>query len=188
MSKYLSLSGLIAVCLIGLSWTSTFGQEEKKDKPAEAQAAPKLDMAALEKNFEKTMSGCALVGKFTVVGRENANPREERYVISKCKKQEDGEWIFVYKYGDKGSVIPIKLKVEWAGDTPVITLTDLSIAGAGPFSARVLVYQGWYAGTWKHGEHGGHMYGVIEKLPEEPKKKKDSEKSDDAKKEDDSKK
>jgi len=51
----------------------------------------------------------------------------------------------------------------WSGNTPVITLDNLWIPGMGTFSARVLIHQGRYAGTWSHGDKGGHLFGRIEK-------------------------
>ena len=46
----------------------------------------------------------------------------------------------------------------------MITLTDFKILGQGPFSARVVFHNGKYAGTWSHGEVGGHLFGVLEPL------------------------
>jgi hypothetical protein len=50
---------------------------------------------------------------------------------------------------------------RWAGDRPVITLTDLSIPGVGTYTARVLLYSDQYAGTWSGGTHGGQVFGKI---------------------------
>jgi hypothetical protein len=58
--------------------------------------------------------------------------------------------------------MPVPVTIEWAGDTPMITLTEQTVEGLGTFSARVLLYDGLYAGTWKHGQFGGHMWGRIE--------------------------
>ena len=183
MLKTWSRSGLVVTLSLGLAWGTLAVSEEpvtKKsdDKPAaEATPAGKLSQAELEAEFEKTMSGSVLVGKFTVVGKEDQSPKEERYTITKVKKQDDGDWIFACRiqYGDHDVTVPIKLQVEWAGDTPVITLTDLAIPGLGSFTSRVLIYRGWYAGTWQHGKVGGHLFGKIERMPEEKKtsKKKD---------------
>jgi len=152
----------------------------KADQPAAKAAPAKRDLAELEKEFERTMSGSVLVGRFTVVGKEDQEPKEERYTITKVKKQDDGDWIFACRiqYGKNDATVPIKLQVEWAGDTPVITLTDLAIPGLGTFTSRVLVYRGWYAGTWQHGEVGGHLFGKIEKMPDDKIGKKKSEKAD----------
>ena len=70
-------------------------------------------------------------------------------------------------YGDNTVAIPMPFDVVWADDTPMITLTDQTIEGLGTFSARVLVYEGQYAGTWQHGAFGGHMWGRIQR-PGEP--------------------
>jgi hypothetical protein len=53
--------------------------------------------------------------------------------------------------------------VKWAGDTPVITLTDMTIPGLGTYTARVMVYRDHYAGYWSAGDHGGQMWGRIER-------------------------
>ncbi len=180
MLKQLSRSGLVLICGLLLAVPGqrivAADQGAKDEKPAEAEPQPgvKLDQAALEKEFEKTMSGCVLVGHFTVVGKDEQNLKEERYTITKVKKQDDGEWIFLVRiqYGKNDNQVPLKLKVEWAGDTPVITLTDLTIPGMGTFTSRVLIYRGWYAGTWQHGKVGGHLFGRIEKLTDEKKTEK----------------
>lgn len=67
------------------------------------------------------------------------------------------------KYGKIDTVLPLVLPVEWAGETPVISMTDFTIPGMGTFSCRVLFHKDRYAGTWQHGEKGGHMWGLIEK-------------------------
>ena len=53
------------------------------------------------------------------------------------------------------------LQVQWAGTTPVITLTNVLIPGLGTFSSRVVIYKNKYAGTWTHGDVGGHLFGTI---------------------------
>jgi hypothetical protein len=55
------------------------------------------------------------------------------------------------------------LEIKWAGDTPIITLTNMAIPGLGTFTARVLIYDNRYAGTWQHGPVGGNLFGKIEK-------------------------
>ena len=74
-------------------------------------------------------------------------------------------WLFVARveFGGKDVAVPIPLDVKWAGDTPVITLTDLTIPGLGTYTARVLIFRDHYAGTWSGGGHGGHLWGRIER-------------------------
>jgi hypothetical protein len=117
--------------------------------------------------FSKSMSGCVLVGSFTIDGKDDGEPlKEERYEIESVKPVTDNLWVFLtrIKYGKLDTKLPITVPVEWAGDTPVVTLTKASLPGLGDeFSARVLFYEDRYAGTWQHGKVGGHMFGTIER-------------------------
>ena len=86
-----------------------------------------------------------------------------------------GYWVFEarIRYGRLDVTVPITLRIEWAGDTPVIQVTDMAIPGLGDaFTARILVYRGEYAGTWAHGKVGGQMFGVIEPAHAQTKEKK----------------
>jgi len=115
--------------------------------------------------FSKALSGSKFVGNFTIVGQELGKLTPEEYSIKSVKKMPEGDmWLFVarIKYGERDMSVPIPLEVRWAGDdTPVICVTDFSIFGYGPFSARVVVYNDKYSGTWSHGEVHGHLFGVI---------------------------
>ena len=128
---------------------------------------PKVDQAELDKQFEKSMSGATLVGRFSVEGRgeRGREPKEERYDIIKVTKMRGDYWLFNARvqYGNKDVTAPIVLQVKWAGDTPVITLTDVPIPGLGTYTARVLVYRDHYAGYWSGGDHGGNLWGRIER-------------------------
>jgi hypothetical protein len=80
------------------------------------------------------------------------------------------------------------LPIAWAGDTPMISMTDLAIPGLGTFTCRVFFYGDRYAGTWQHGKVGGHMWGMIERADGDGEKKegdkneKPADKKDAAKK------
>lgn len=117
----------------------------------------------LEAEFEKTMTGAVLAGKFSLTGREGLS--DERYTISSVSKVGGDVWLINSRiqYGSRDVTVPVPVKVLWAGDTPVISLTDVAIPGVGTFTARVLIYRGQYAGTWSGGDHGGEMFGRIER-------------------------
>jgi hypothetical protein len=116
----------------------------------------------LEKNFQQTMTGVTLVGHSTRRDQEGVSG-EERYRIDKVSKLTGDTWLFQahIKYGSHDIPVPVPVAIKWAGDTPVITLTDLTIPGVGTFTARVLLYGGRYAGTWSAKDHGGEMFGAI---------------------------
>ena len=117
--------------------------------------------AALEEHFQQSLSGATLVGHFTVGDQKDL--REEKYAITKVSKIPGGLWLFQVRiqYGKRDVTLPLPLKVRWAGDTPVITLTDLSIPNLGTYTARVLIYRDQYAGTWSGGDVGGQMFGRV---------------------------
>jgi hypothetical protein len=118
--------------------------------------------AERDRSFQQMMSGATLVGYSTRTHREGLSG-EERYAIQKVSKMAGDTWLFHtrVKYGSTDLPVPIPLTVRWAGDTPVITLTDLSIPGLGTFTARVLLYRDQYAGTWSGENAGGQMFGKI---------------------------
>ena len=68
----------------------------------------------------------------------------------------------------------MNLPVKFAGDTPVISLTNFTVPGFGSFTARVVIYNGAYAGTWSSTAantsgpganlpHGGMLFGKVVK-------------------------
>ena len=115
----------------------------------------------LENEFKKELSGVVLVGYFSV--GENKDLHEEKYTIKSVSKLATGLWLFEVRiqYGSHDLTVPLPLNVKWAGDTPVITLTDFSVPGLGRYTARVLIYQDQYAGTWSGKDIGGHLFGRI---------------------------
>jgi hypothetical protein len=125
--------------------------------------------AALEAKFGEMMQGASLSGYFTVAGQKEAVPQSENYHVSKIEKLDGGRWLFTARmqFGGRDVTMPMPFEVAWAGDTPVITLTNQEIPGLGTFTARILIYGDRYAGTWQHGPAGGHMWGKVEKTTPE---------------------
>jgi hypothetical protein len=129
-----------------------------------AEGEPSPDRAALEAAFAEKMSGATLLGRFTVDDVPDALPQAEAYRLGEVRKLEQGDdWRFEseIEYGDKKFNLPIVVQVKWAGDTPVITLTDMPVPLMGTFTARVVVYGDRYAGIWDGGDHGGQMFGRV---------------------------
>lgn len=165
MKQYLSTFLLALVCSVT---AAAYGSDEPKK---EGEKSDKPSQEQLIKDLEKTLTGAKLVGQFTVTGNDDRPPAKEEYTITLAQKVPEGDlWLIKanVKYGKTDKTFPIPLEIKWAGDTPVITLTKLSIPGLGTFSSRVVIYEGRYAGTWQHGKDGGHLFGTIERA-EEPK-------------------
>ena len=118
-----------------------------------------------EQAFADLMTGAVMVGRFSVDGRDTP-PKDERYEISKAQMLGGDKWLVTarIKYGQNNIEVPVAVQMNWAGDTPVLSVTDIAIPGLGEgFTTRVLFYKDRYAGSWYHGEVGGHMWGKIEK-------------------------
>ena len=115
--------------------------------------------------LEKALSGCTLVGQFTVDGRGGVRPAPERYELSSVKHLTGETWLITarIKYGDHDVTVPLPIPIRWAGDdTPVITLDEFSVPGMGTYSARVMIYKDRYMGYWSAKDHGGYLFGVVE--------------------------
>jgi len=114
--------------------------------------------------LEKSLTNSALVGHFTVTGGED-RPAKERYELGEVKHLGDGLWLIQarIRYGEHDVRLPIALPIHWAGDTPVITVEDVTFPGLGTYSARVMIHRDHYAGFWTGKDHGGHLFGVVER-------------------------
>src|SRR5580704_12002357 len=140
-------------CVLFLLISAAFAQDKQ---PA---------LSAQEKDFEQSMSGVTLVGHYSKEGSTGLT--DDKYIVDKVTKLKDGMWQFDARvsYGGQDIKMPLPLRVEWAGDTPVIELTDESVLGMGKFTVRIVLYRGAYAGTWSSAKgHGGQMFGKIVKL------------------------
>jgi hypothetical protein len=118
-----------------------------------------------EKKFQDSMANVTLVGYFT--SGDKAELKEDKYTIDRVTKVKEDMWKFEARilYNKKDVPVAMALPVKFAGDTPVISLTNFAVPGFGSFTARVLVYGDAYAGTWGDATHGGKLFGKIVKNP-----------------------
>ncbi len=155
-----ALSSLIVLLLSSTIATTLMAD----DVPAPAgNASVDNEQEARERAFEESLTGVTLVGFFTDSAAEDQELSEDRYTIESVTKGKNGFWVFraTIQYGGRDVKMAMPLQVEWAGDTPMITLTNIPVPQLGIFSARILFYDGRYAGTWSGTDHGGHMFGKI---------------------------
>lgn len=178
----LRVSPLVAWVAAGLLALPAAAQDESGDqKSADTKKATKASQrqAELEENFRTMLSGSILRGTWQMVrgeqgkpltGKPLSEPQPEEYTISKVSKASDDYWVIVarIKYADKNVNIPVTVQVKWAGDTPIITLDNMSLPGLGTYSARVMVYRDFYSGTWFGDSYGGILSGQIVKPTESP--------------------
>jgi hypothetical protein len=121
------------------------------------------DLEKRKKEFAASMTNVVLDGAFTVSREGETRLREEKYTIESVSELAGDLWVFQARiqYGDHDVTVPVPVKVHWADDTPVVSLTDATIPGLGTFTARVLFYRDHYAGFWQHGETTGNQFGRI---------------------------
>ena len=160
---------LVSLALILLLLIVAFGAGWVVAKTAIGEAMDPATLPAIEQRFVEQMRGAALVGRFTIAGREDRTATPDRYDIYSVDKVGEDEWRFNAKIGESGITLPIVVRMKFVGDTPMIVMTDTTIPGMGTFTARVFFYGDMYAGTWAHvGAAGGHMFGRIEKGAAQP--------------------
>lgn len=137
---------------------------ESRERELRPEGVPA--QADLEERFRETLTGATLTGRWRLVdGGELGTEREEKYSIRSAKKISRDYWLISARieYAGRDVTVPVPVKVLWAGDTPVITVTDLNIPGLGTYTARVMFYRDLYTGTWFGPGHGGLMSGSIVK-------------------------
>nr|AGW45560.1 hypothetical protein [uncultured bacterium Lac161] len=157
-----------------LFWSKgAFAQENKasdsaqKPKPPAAQTdaqKPKATPEELEAKFKATLTKATMAGRWCSIKDGALGPeKEDKYTIIGVTKLGGDNWVISARiqYNKKDMVAPIPVQVKWAGDTPVIVVDKLQYPGGGTYSARVLIYDHTYAGTWSGGDYGGLLNGVI---------------------------
>ncbi len=133
---------------------------------AEAQEA---GAAELEAKFQESMTGVTMSGRWALIKDGELGPEKpEKYTIVSVAKTGGDSWVINarIRYGQQDIVAPIPVQVKRAGDTAVIIVNNLAVPGGGTYSARVLIHDGAYAGTWSGGNHGGLLNGLIAKTVE----------------------
>src|SRR5437870_2583182 len=86
-----------------------------------------LSQEQREQAFKEMMNGVTLAGRSTRLNDDKIIG-EEKYVIEGVTKLTGNTWLVRSRlqYGGRDIPLPLPVTIEWAGDTPVITLTDFS--------------------------------------------------------------
>lgn len=177
------LTRAMAITMAFTFGASAYTPDSPEQPPAQEKASPQeqvaeaprqvpKDRAALEREFTEMLTGATLrgvwqmTGEGGLTGREPlTDPKPESYHIVSASKVSEAYWLIAARVevGDKNVTVPVPVRVEWAGDTPVITLDDVPIPMLGTYSARVMVHRGFYSGTWLSNakNYGGVMAGRV---------------------------
>jgi hypothetical protein len=158
---------LLSMTVVGLLLgTRAPAQDAPKGEAPSATAPepPKKSQEELEATFKATLTKATLTGRWCLVQDGKLTPeKEDKYTITAVNKIGGDMWLIHARiqYGKKDVTAPVPVQVKWAGDTPVIVVDKIPIPGSGTYSARLLIYEKTYAGTWSGGDHRGLMNGLI---------------------------
>jgi len=173
MSKFFEQNVKLTSLWVLSSFLLTTGvAQENAETPAakvahKTQNTSEADQKQIDK-LQRYLTGTRWTGQFTVTGKELNDLTPEYYEITKAVKTPDEDYWMLsvrIKYGEHDSTLDLPpIQIKWAGETPVITVDQVTIPGFGTFDARVVIRKNKYAGTWSHDAVGGHLFGSIERI------------------------
>lgn len=171
-----SLFLLLAVSLAGMRLLAQ-GQapaeppkEPKTESPAKvAPSAPPLPSDP-EERFKFLFTNASLSGRWAALrdGQLGEERSGDKYSIVSVTKGNGSNWIVSakMKYRDQEFVMPIPVQMKFTGDAAIMEVNNLAIPGGGTYTARLMIYEWTYSGTWKGQRGGGMLYGTITKEQE----------------------
>ncbi|MFT5190042.1 MAG: hypothetical protein ACI9DF_002811 [Verrucomicrobiales bacterium] len=179
--KLPSIKTTFVAAAISLTVSITgIAQDAKEAAPEAPKAAAtekkKPTQEELEAKFIATMTKATMSGRWCLIHEGKLTPeKEDNYTIEGVLRNPNG-WIIKSRvqYNKVDMVVPVPVKIEWASDTPVIIVDDLLVPGGNTYSARVMIYEDSYAGTWSGPGVQGLLNGMITR--EEEKKEESAPK------------
>lgn len=163
----LGLAGLI----VGSAGLAPATDDDATREATTKSAAPKIDdQTEREARLAKQLTGAVLRGSFQMTNAEGlegkapmTKPSVERYEIAAATKIGDDFWTITARiqYADRDVNVPVPVRIKWAAGTPIITLDKMNIPLIGQYSARVVIDDGFYGGTWRGPTYGGVLSGQI---------------------------
>jgi hypothetical protein len=144
--------------------TTESAPKAKSDATEASSDKSTLNAEELEAKFKETLSKATLSGRWcSIKNGDLGEEKADKYTINSVAKISGDTWVINARiqYGQRDIIAPIPVKVKWAGDTPVIIVDKVGIPGGSVYSARVMIFEKTYAGTWTGGDHGGLLNGII---------------------------
>jgi len=139
--------------------------EPPKDARKSAAATNKPLPSDPEERFKALFTNATLSGRWARLkdGVLSDERTGDKYTILSVAKRDGDNWTVnaKMKYGEKELILPVPVRMKFTGDTAVLIVEDLGIPGGGTYSARLLIFERTYSGTWKDQRGGGMLYGTI---------------------------
>lgn len=156
----------IAVCLSLLFVSTSLAQSPASTTPntntaTSVTASPTDPEARFKTLFTKaTLSGRWAPLRDGKLGEERGG---DSYHIVGVTKGAGDTWIVQarMKYRDQELVLPIPVQMKFVSDVAIMEVNNLPTPGGNTYSARLLIYERTYSGTWKSQRGGGMLYGTI---------------------------
>ena len=140
-------------------------KETKPEAPAKAVASSQPLPSDPEERFKLLFTKAYLSGRWAALkdGQLGEERTGDKYNIVSVVKGTGSNWTVnaKMKYRDQEVVMPIPVQIRFAGDTTIMEVNNLSIPGGGTYTARLMIYERTYSGTWKGQRGGGMLYGTI---------------------------
>jgi hypothetical protein len=162
MSRWMKLS--LAAVAVALSWGLAPDSVAQDTKPSAGAIQAPAATPEQEGKLIATLTNATLKGRWAPIKDGQLGPeKEDAYQIVSVTKGDGDKWQVNARlqYGGRSVDLPIPALVKWSGDTPVLLFDNVNLGGPRSYSARLMVYENTYAGTWSGGDHGGMLYGVI---------------------------
>ncbi|NRA37579.1 MAG: hypothetical protein HRU15_05525 [Planctomycetes bacterium] len=143
-------------------------KQQQVQKNQKQQKLQEINEAA----FTASLKNAQLKGFFTMRGKHQQDGlAQDTYTIYSVEKVAKDFWKMEVgiRYATTDVRVPLFVPIKWAGDTPVVSISDMMIPGIGTYSARVLFNGKHYAGTWDGDGYGGELFGQIMPMPAESK-------------------
>ena len=170
----MKIAALLFPAIAVLAASSPVQAQDSADKKSPAEqpisklAAVEKSLEDLEAGFVQTLAGVLFEGQWCLIqDGKLSETKPEQYEIVGVMKTGGDRWIVNARiqYGKINLVAPVPVQVKWAGDTPIMIVDKFTMPGAGTYSARVMIFENTYSGTWTAGDHGGLLHGLIVKKP-----------------------
>lgn len=152
---------IITVVCMGALAQDQAPKDSSKPAPAPQKSLPSDPEERFKAVFTKaTLSGRWARLKDGVLGEERTG---DKYAILNVIKRDGDNWTVnaKMKYGEKELIIPVPVRMKFTGDTALLTVDELAIPGGGTYTARLMIFERTYSGTWKDQRGGGMLYGTI---------------------------
>jgi hypothetical protein len=137
----------------------------KKAEEPKATVSQKPLPADSEERFKFLFTKSYLSGRWAplkdgALGDERVG---DKYQIASVAKGTGDNWVVnaKLKYREQEFVLPIPVRMKFDADTAILIVDELTIPGGGTYSARLMIYERTYSGTWKGQRGGGMLYGTI---------------------------